>query len=157
MAHPNDELIQSFYAAFGRRDGDAMAAAYAPDATFSDPVFPGLRGKEPGAMWQMLTSGDGDLVIELPEHQADDTTGTAHWIATYTFPQTGRKVVNDIRATFRFADGRIAEHTDVFDFYAWSRQALGPVGLLLGWTPILRNKVRGQARARLDAFLAERG
>jgi len=34
-----DELIQRFYAAFDRRDGDAMAACYAPGARFSDPVF----------------------------------------------------------------------------------------------------------------------
>ena len=45
---------------------------------------------------------------------------------------------NDVRARFRFADGLIAEHDDAFSFYAWSRQALGAAGLLLGWTPLLR-------------------
>ena len=39
-AEDNKQLIERFYAAFGRRDGDAMAACYAPDASFSDPVFP---------------------------------------------------------------------------------------------------------------------
>jgi ketosteroid isomerase-like protein len=39
------ELIERFYAAFGRKDGDAMAACYAPDARFSDPVFGELRGE----------------------------------------------------------------------------------------------------------------
>jgi hypothetical protein len=63
-------------------------------------------------------------------------------------------VVNDIRATFRFRDGLIADHRDVFDFHRWARQALGPSGLLLGWTPIVRNAVRRKARANLDAFLA---
>jgi ketosteroid isomerase-like protein len=134
------ELIERFYAAFDRKDGDAMAACYAPDAHFSDPVFPELRGAEPGAMWRMLTAQAGELRVELLAH--------------YVFSQTGRPVVNDIRATFRFADGLIAEHADAFSFHRWARQALGTPGLLLGWTPVLRGKVQGRARASLDEFIA---
>jgi ketosteroid isomerase-like protein len=154
MAHPNDELIERFYGAFARRDGDAMAACYAPGATFSDPVFQGLAGEEPGAMWRMLTSRATDLEVELLEHDASDDSGSARWLAHYTFTQTGRHVDNDVRASFRFADGRIAEHRDEFDFHRWARQALGPTGLLLGWTPIIRSAVRRQARRSLDDFMA---
>ena len=152
MASANEALIEQFYGAFDQRDGAAMAACYTPDATFSDPVFPDLRGSEPGEMWRMLTSRATDLRIELHEHEADGERGSAHWIAHYTFAQTGRPVVNDIRASFRFRDGLIAEHQDRFDFHKWSRQALGTSGLLLGWTPLLRNAVRRRARAGLDEF-----
>ena len=148
------ELIDRFYAAFDRKDGDAMAACYVPDARFSDPAFGELRGAEPGQMWRMLTSQAGDLDIDLVERAADADTGTAHWIARYTFTQTGRPVVNDVRATFRFRDGLIAEHDDAFSFHAWARQALGPPGLLLGWTPILRASVRKRARGNLERFVA---
>jgi uncharacterized protein len=154
MAHLNDELIQSFYAAFARHDGAAMTACYAPDARFSDPVFTDLRGREPGAMWRMLTARAEDLEITLVEHEAGEQTGSAHWLADYTFAQTGRKVHNDVRAEFRFAGGLIAEHRDSFSFPGWARQALGFPGLLLGWTPIVRGKVQRQARAGLDEFLA---
>jgi ketosteroid isomerase-like protein len=153
----NVELIERFYRAFGERDGDAMAACYAPDVRFSDPVFPDLRGARAGAMWRMLTSAPGgDLRIELLEHDADGERGSAHWRAHYTFTETGRPVVNDIEASFRFADGLIAEHRDRFSFHRWSRQALGPTGLLLGWTPLLRAAVRRRAGRRLEAFVAER-
>jgi hypothetical protein len=108
-------------------------------------------------MWRMLTTRGGDLEITLVEHEADETIGSAHWLADYTFTQTGRRVHNDVRAGFRFADGLIAEHDDRFSFHAWARQALGPVGLLLGWTPIVRGKVQRQARAQLDDFLAREG
>jgi ketosteroid isomerase-like protein len=148
----NEALIERFYEAFDRQDGDAMAACYAPDAHFSDPVFPDLNGDEPGRMWRMLTSGAADLRVELREHEASETTGSAHWLARYTFTQTGRPVVNDIRASFRFRDGLIAEHRDEFDFHRWARQALGTPGLLLGWTPLLRNKVRAQAASNLRKF-----
>jgi ketosteroid isomerase-like protein len=154
MAHPNEELIERFYAAFNSHDGDAMAACYAPDARFSDPVFTDLRGTEPGAMWRMLTSRADDLEVELHEHQAGDPAGTAHWIARYTFAQTGRPVTNDIQAAFQFKDGLIHVHQDSFSFHRWARQALGPAGLLLGWTPLLKASVRRRARQGLDEFIA---
>jgi ketosteroid isomerase-like protein len=141
QAADNRALIERFYEAFDRHDGDAMAA------------FGELEGDEPGAMWRMLTGRADDLRVRLVEHQADDTSGSAHWLADYTFTQTGRKVHNDVHARFRFADGEIVEHDDSFDFYAWARQALGPAGLLLGWTPLVQGKVRKQARAGLDEFI----
>jgi hypothetical protein len=42
---------------------------------------------------------------------------------------------------------------DKFDFWKWSSQALGPVGFILGWTPMLRKKVQKQARERLAKFM----
>jgi ketosteroid isomerase-like protein len=152
MTEPNRQLIERFYQAFADGDGAAMSACYAPDAHFADPVFPDLSGDRPGAMWRMLTSAPGAVRIELLEHDADATSGTAHWRAHYTFSETGRPVVNDVHATFEFADGRIRRHTDRFDFHRWARQALGPVGLLLGWTPLLRAAVRRKAAAKLAAF-----
>ena len=53
-------------------------------------------------------------------------------------------------------DGLITRHRDRFDFWRWSRQALGPAGWLLGWTPLLRAKVRATAAGNLDRFLAAR-
>jgi len=154
MTSSNLTLIERFYTAFGARDGAAMAACYGSHATFDDPVFPGLQGHEVGGMWRYLNGRSEDLQVELLEHEADDTRGSAHWIASYTFTQTGRKVVNDVRAEFGFVDGQIAAHRDEFSFYRWASQALGRRGAWLGWTPFLRSAVRRQARAGLDRFLA---
>jgi ketosteroid isomerase-like protein len=156
VSNPNEQLIERLYEAFGQLDGDAMAACYAPDATFSDPVFTDLRGEEPGAMWRMLTGRANGLTVRLAEHEADERRGTAHWLADYTF-RTGRRVHNDVRTEFRFKDGKIAEQRDRFSFHTWARQALGPAGLALGWTPILRAKVQREARSGLDEFLGRPG
>src|SRR5947209_8241179 len=146
-----DELIQRFYAAFNDHDGDAMAAAYAPDAHFHDPVFGDLTGAQAGAMWRMLTGRAKDLRVELAEHSAEGDRGSARWIAHYTFAQTGRPVVNDIRASFQFKDGLIVDHHDDFDFTKWARQAIGLPGLL---RPV-RSAVRRRARAGLDEFIGK--
>lgn len=148
----NVALIERFYRAFDEGDGETMAACYAPDVSFSDPIFPELHGERAKAMWRMLTSAPGDLRIELLEHEAGAERGSAHWRAHYVFTETGRPVVNHIKADFRFRDGLIREHRDRFDFHRWARQALGPVGLLLGWTPIVRSAVRRKADARLQGF-----
>ena len=158
MTTSNEELIEQFYGAFAQRDGAGMAACYAADVHFSDPVFVDLRGPEAGAMWRMLTERGTDLRVELLERSADGDRGTAHWRAHYTFTQTGRPVVNDVRASLRFGgDGLVTDHVDDFDFHRWARQALGPSGLLLGWTPLLRSAVRRRARAGLDEFMARDG
>ena len=160
MAEPaasHEALIDRFYSAFARRDHETMGACYADDARFSDPVFQDLRGDEVRAMWRMLCTRGIDLELTYSDVTASADTGSAHWEADYTFSGTGRHVHNVIEAEFRFADGLIAEHEDSFDLWAWTRQALGPVGLLAGWSPPLQNKVRGQARENLRAFMADGG
>ena len=147
------EVIRKFYAAFQRRDHAAMAACYAPDATFSDPVFPALRGAAVGAMWRMLCERGTDLRIEASDIEADSAKGSARWEAWYTFSATGRPVHNIINASFTFRDGLIQSHVDAFDLYRWARQALGFKGLLLGWAPPVQGAVRAQAARALEAFI----
>jgi ketosteroid isomerase-like protein len=150
--HPHAELLHAFYAAFQRRDYRAMAACYTPDAEFHDPVFTHLAGWRVRAMWRMLCERATDLRVEVADVRASAEVGSAHWEAWYTFSQTGRSVHNRIDASFQFQDGKIRQHTDVFDFYAWTRQALGLKGLLLGWTPPVQRAIRVQAARALDAF-----
>jgi ketosteroid isomerase-like protein len=149
-------LITRFYEAFNRLDAEAMAACYTDDVLFSDPVLGELRGREAGDMWRMLTSRAKDFSLRFDNVRADDRSGGAHWVATYLFSQTGRTVVNDIRARFVFRDGKICEHHDTFDLWRWSRQALGAKGALLGWAPFVQNAIRAQAQKGLKAFRAGR-
>src|SRR6476469_5049979 len=154
-AEANQATIERFYEAFGQCNGAAMTACYAPDAHFRDPAFGDLEGEEIGAMWRMLTGRASDLEIELREHEAGEETGSAHWIARYTF-STGRPVVNDIQARFHFApDGKIADHVDEFDFRNWAKQALGPSGHLVALLPPLRAKARAKALDQLTAYQRE--
>jgi len=152
----NAQLIERFYAAFGRRDWAGMAACYHPEVHFSDEVFD-LHGADAGLMWRMLCTSGRDLVIEPSGIAADERTGQAHWDARYTFSATGRKVLNRIDARFEFRDGLIVRHVDRFPFWTWARQALGTPGLLLGWSGFLRGKVRATAAKNLAAFKARLG
>jgi ketosteroid isomerase-like protein len=149
---PHVELISRFYAALSRRDWAAMAACYHPQVHFTDEAFD-LHGADAGNMWRMLCTLGRDLTLDFSGISADATSGRAHWDARYTFSATGRKVLNRIDARFEFRDGLIVRHVDRFDFWRWSRQALGAPGWLLGWSGFLRGKVRQRAAASLAAFV----
>ena len=154
----SQKTIERLYAAFAQLDADAMAACYAPQATFDDEAF-SLRGRaQVGAMWAMLCEAvktKGRDVWKLEVSQITDHS--AHWEPTYRFTATGRMVHNIIDAEFEFdSAGLITRHRDRFDFWRWARQALGTPGLLLGWSPLLRTKVRTQAAKNLARFMASR-
>jgi ketosteroid isomerase-like protein len=155
--HPHEQLITRFYRAFQARDAQEMAACYHPAVIFSDPIFVRLEGQSAAALWAMLCARATDLHVTFSAVVADESSGTARWEARYTFAQTQRRVHNQVRASFRFQDGLIVEHRDQFDFRRWSAQALGPLGLLLGWTPFLQQQVRQQSDQALQSYMAQQG
>lgn len=154
--HPNEELITTFYTAFQNLDYKAMGECYHAEATFSDTAFTNLNYEQTLAMWTMLCTRAKNFHLLFTGVQANDTSGKAHWEPTYTFTSTGRLVHNIIDAEFTFKDGKILNHRDTFEFYRWSRQALGTAGLLLGWTPFLENKVKSEAMKSLAIFMAKK-
>lgn len=155
--HPNARLISAFYAALDAHDAGRMSACYAEDVAFSDPVFPRLRGDEARAMWRMLCERGKDLRVAASRIEAGDASGSAHWVADYSFSATGRPVCNRIDARFVFRDGKIVEHTDAFDLWRWAGMALGLKGSLLGWLPPVQASIRRQADASLRAFMKRAG
>lgn len=150
--HSNEQLINTFYTAFRNKDYKTMQDCYANNAVFNDAVFKNLNAQQVRVMWQMLITKGKDLQLEFSNVQANETNGSAEWVATYTFSQTKRKVINRIKASFVFDNGKIVQHKDEFDFHKWSSQALGTMGVLLGWTGFLRNKVQSGAMKNLEAF-----
>ena len=148
-------VVTRFYTAFAARDARAMGACYADDACFSDPAFGDLDAIQARAMWQMLLGRSTGLRITFTVLQEDARAGACEWHAHYTFTCTGRMVRNSILSEFVLRDGLIVEQCDHFDFWRWSRQALGMPGWLLGWSPWLRNKVSRTASAALRKFMGQ--
>ncbi|MCC2607541.1 nuclear transport factor 2 family protein [Planctobacterium marinum] len=150
--HNNEQIIHSFYQSFQKLDAEGMAACYHPDIEFSDPAFPDLKGEMAANMWRMLCSQAQNFELTYSDVTADGMSGSANWQASYDFSRTGRRVHNKIQASFLFEDGKIIQHVDSFNFWRWSKMALGPVGLVLGWTPMLRQKVSTMANASLHKY-----
>lgn len=149
----NKQIIHHFYTAFQNLHYDEMQSCYHSEATFYDPVFQNLNAIEVNAMWKMLLTSAKDLKISFKDVHAEGTIGRCTWEAWYTFSKTGRPVHNVIHAEFEFKDGKIFRHRDTFNVWRWSKQALGFSGLWLGWSPIVKNKIRRTAAERLKKFL----
>lgn len=150
----NNKLIEKFYTSFSKGRVKEMTDCYHNDITFQDPAFGQLKGNRAVKMWEMLLSRSSkSTVISFSNIQTSLDEGTTNWRAEYTFGATNRKVINIVRANFRFQDGKIIAHIDTFDLWKWSRQALGVSGYLMGWTPFMRNKIQKTTGKQLDNFI----
>lgn len=148
------EIITSFYTAFQNLDAEKMAAHYHELAYFSDPAFGTLTSEEVCDMWRMLIErSKGELKIDFHSIEEFEDGASCIWEAKYTFSKTKRPVHNIIKSKMTFEEGKIIIHEDKFDFWKWSRMALGMPGLLLGWSPVIKKKVRDQARSSLMTFI----
>ncbi len=149
----NAELITHFYQSFANADAEGMVSCYHDSVQFQDPAFGILKGEDAKNMWRMLLGRNkGNIRITFSNVKATEKTGSANWVAEYVFSATGRKVVNIISAEFEFADGKIIKHTDTFDIYKWTKQALGLKGYLLGWTAFMQGKIQQQSGALLKKY-----
>ncbi len=145
-------VAEQFYEAFMVRDHYTMGLLYAENATFSDPVFPLLNARGARMMWNMLLTRAEDLGIEVKVIEDSPAHASVDWVAHYTFGATGRPVVNRVHTEMALSNGRIVRQVDSFDLWRWSRQALGARGWLLGWTPLVRDKIRAQAAHSLREY-----
>ncbi|EHQ28795.1 hypothetical protein Mucpa_4710 [Mucilaginibacter paludis DSM 18603] len=147
----NKQLIEKFYRSFAAADAEGMVSCYADNIEFKDPAFGLLKGKDVKNMWRMLLKNP-NIKVTVSDIKADDQTGSANWVAVYTFSRTGREVTNRVSAKFEFQDGKIIKHTDFFNLWKWAGQAMGVMGYLLGWTPLMQNKIRKQALTLLGKY-----
>lgn len=155
MNTTTESTARALYDAFAARDGATMASLYAPDASFSDPVFPSLNGEGAGAMWRMLTGRSTDLSVVVDSLETTGDTALVAWTARYSFGPARRPVTNRVRTELVVRDGRIIRQHDAFDFTGWAAQAFGLAGRLLGWTGFFRAKVQGTAAESLAKFQAK--
>lgn len=148
----NKGLIQKFYNSFAAGNSEGMISCYHDNIQFEDPAFGKLQGEDAKLMWEMLLSRNTSLKINFSDVEANEYNGSVNWIAEYAFAQTGRNVINKISAQFEFADGKIIKHTDYFDLWKWTQQALGWKGYLFGWTTFMRNKIQKMTNGFLSTY-----
>ena len=153
----NTEIIKKFYESFAKADAEAMVACYHDDIQFEDPAFGVLKKSNAKNMWRMLVErGKGNIKINSWDIEADENSGSAKWRAEYIYAATNRKVINNISAEFQFQDGKIIKHTDDFDLWKWTQQALGISGYLLGWSSFMKGKIQKQTNSLLEKYTLKR-
>ena len=148
------DVATGLFGAFQRRDHETMGSYYGLSSQFTDPVFIDLRGRRIRAMWHMLCVRGSDLEVsfESPEIDSEGQV-TVDWEARYSFGPAERKVHNRVHTRLEIIDGTILDHVDGFDLWRWTRMALGVPGLLTGWSPYTRNRVRKMAERSLERFI----
>lgn len=147
-----EEVIKAFYNAFENKDAKTMVAYYHENIRFTNPVFGTQKGDRAKNMWRMVCKNAKKLSVKSSEIVMEADKGRVHWEAQYLFSQTERKVHNKIDAQFKFKEGKIVEHIDVFNLHSWARQALGFKGFLIGDTSFFKRKLQQQTNRMLTKF-----
>lgn len=153
MNKDSEELAHRFYSAFQKKDFETMNKCYDEKAQFTDPAFGDLNAKQTKAMWHMLCTRAFDLEINYRILQSKPDFVKVEWIAEYTYTTYQTQVRNVVTSNIKLENGLIVDQKDSFNFWKWSRQALGFTGLYLGWTPMLKSTVRKSVHKTLDKFI----
>jgi len=152
----NKELIEKFYTSFSNGNANGMTECYHKNIQFQDPVFGKLKGVEAVKMWEMLLSKKSSTTkISFSGIETSENKGSVNWVANYVYGKEKRKVTNKVSANFKFKDGKIIEHIDTFNVWLWSKQALGTIGFLLGWTPFMKHKIQKTTKKQLEDFITK--
>lgn len=115
--HPNAELLGRLFAAFGRRDGAAVAAMFDHDVVWrvggGNPMTGEYRGWRDVVSFLRRTTSetDGTYRSELRWAVADDERGVALYTARGV--RKGRSSEIEIALLCGFRDGRIVDATAV--------------------------------------------
>ncbi len=148
------EIASGFYSAFAKADAETMISFYDDKIEFEDPAFGKLKGNDAKMMWQMLIERSrGNLKVSHQLNESSETIAKVNWTAVYPFSKTGRIITNHIEAIMIMENGKIIKHTDYFNLWKWSRQAMGWKGFILGWTPFFRKKLQQQTRKMLQQYM----
>lgn len=154
----NEKIIHSFYTAWEAEDVEKMVSLYHPELKFEDPWYGKLNAERASNMWRMFNErrdrkGSNIKFISV---FSDGKYVYGKWEAKYVLSLTGRPIHNKITGRFLIRDGKIMEHSDVADYWKWTRMAFGISGWLFGWTSFMRLKVQKIALDRLAVYEKEK-
>ncbi len=149
-------LVQRYFTAFAALDAAAMNDCLHPEISYTDPLFPNLRRQQVAAMWRMrlavMALHRKDMSLSWTVVFCEERKAQVFWEANSRHAG-GRRIRHKALATLAFWDGRIVRHVDGYNFWHWSRQALGITGALLGWHKGYRLAVQAAALRQLTSFM----
>jgi hypothetical protein len=155
-------VVGRFFEALALSDWQTMARCYHDKASFSDPIYPDLREERIVYMWHELLAAATDnapkekstnrlnltdLLLEYRILFGDERKAQVQWTATYRYGK--RSVRNEVLSTLAIWDDKIVRQVDEYNFWSWSRQALGLPGLVFGAMPWYQRSVQRSAQSRL--------
>ncbi len=118
-------VVRDFCAAWGRRDKEAILAAFTDDGVYHNMPMEPAKGKDAirGLLDFILPQGADGITFEITRIAADGDTVLTERVDT--FQQGPKQVVLEVMGAFDVRDGKIAAWRDYFDMARWTKQAGG--------------------------------
>ncbi len=127
MAHPNEELARSFYAAFDKGDIDAVKAMTTDDLEMHEPGASPLAGSYRGKeavfdFFARLGAVTGGTIRIEQVHDVLANDERAIGLFTSSAERNGETIRAEVAEVFEIVDGKIASiKAHVYDQPTWDR------------------------------------
>jgi hypothetical protein len=142
--------IEQFYKALQIRDFTTMENCYFQDIQYFDPLYGYLKKHEVIAMWKLFYSSLQDYKLDFGNIiDEGDNYYTLFYSFSFFSKKANKLLHRKIKSHIRLVDGFIAEQSNAFSLYEWSKQENGFIGLMLGWNKYYQNRMKLRARRLL--------
>jgi hypothetical protein len=148
-------VVDRFFGAFAKADPVAMHDCLHEQISYSDPLFPDLRGGRVGLRWHWLLRHATEVKLQYQVMFADDRKTQAKVELSYRW--RGRAVALPILSTFALWDDLIVRHVDEYPYWLYARQVHGASGLVLGKFAWVQSVVQRRAAAEIDELASGAG
>jgi hypothetical protein len=134
-------------------DAGLLLSVYHPQASYTDPVHPDIRGARLGWLIRYRLAHFEHLQGEPLWIRGDERKGQMQWRLSWRRRGATGQGRLTLLTTFSFWEDAIVRQVDEFQPWACLRQTRGLSGLALGWLPGRLSTEQRRAAAGLDRFI----
>ncbi len=147
--------VNTFFRAYAKADPVLIGQCLHQQISFSDPLFPDLRGARALLRWHWLLRQTQDLSVQHQVIFADDRKAQLKVNVSYSWH--GRQVNLPVLTTLTIWDDLIVRHVDEYSYYEYAKQAQGLAGRVLGALPMAQSAVQRRALQAVDELATSAG
>lgn len=152
----SEGTIRQFVETLTRHDLPALLACYHPQASYSGPVHPDIRGHALHRLWALRLARCAGLRAQALGWEGDERKARLRWEMCWTSRGSASPARLALITTFSFWDAQIVRQVDQFSVWRLLGQTEGLRGWALGWLPATQRRARDRAARELTEF-ATRG
>jgi hypothetical protein len=148
-------VVERFFSAYANADPVAMSACLHPQISYSDPLFPDLRGVRVGLRWHWQLRHATEFKLQKQIMFMDERKAQLKLDVAYLWH--GRAVHHEVLSTLTIWDDLIVRQIDEYPYWPYAKQAYGVAGHLLGGLGWAQSVVQRRAAAAVEELATSAG
>jgi hypothetical protein len=148
-------VVERFFLAYSKADPVLMSACLHPQISYSDPLFPDLRGVRVGLRWHWQLRHATDFKLQKQIIFLDERKAQLKLDIAYLWHR--RAVHHQVLSTLTIWDDMIVRHVDEYPYWQYAKQAQGLAGYVFGGFGWAQSVVQRRAAAAVEDLATSAG